>query len=777
MLRYSSKQFYRFFNFFILVAISVTAVFAYQIKNGNQFDVEKYIQTVENSSSLENLKVRIKEVEEGFHAYRARETYEDVKDIQNRVHKILKVNDEFQDLIDHKSKNKLDAEYDKLVSLPALNELMRVFQSRMKSYYEFVITNRWPTLSRITRKMIDRFEGIIQKNKSGYNYQLIRNSLKLINSEINQLEMVTNRSRLKPFEKDSILKKTEPMKRELIQIISYLNLYKRFSSGTTTYFQSVKKWANQTAPALEKSKIEFHSEANNYFFYLLGFIGLCFLSLLVGRFLFRREENNNQDEIHSSIVQLVRNEVLNENFKGQSIVEDERFRQDVDELKGYCQKRMKLGKVLNVTCPFPMFILDHSLNITWANTHFRNLFSLNENFEITWDYFRKNTNLGDSDPIDAAIQQQVAGIYQIQLRTIQDERSMPFEIYVSPTSEYDEKRVVVWFYPLQSLQDTLTDQAKSIVGPVSRMLDNLVADQYSREFEQSIKNDFNIAGIETLFDKFRVYTNKMEIQKAQLLGYIDSLEEEIVDLTQGLKNFGQSIRELDTHNREISKFVGKVKNNFIKIINHNEKIDDIERGIFHLSEKHYTLMQESHEDLRNYLDFKNSVEKFEGSIGEMREGQKSAMEYVSLIKLLLKKIFKSQSAASESSEFIQQMQENLALIEKQFTKGQKSCDVLISKLEILVSGLPDKESLARMDQYSNLFDDVKMKNMDFHAINSSVFDIADQTVENFKVMVHLLSSTMRDGVELIDITDHLLVGQQEHYKKLRANSPFIHRDV
>lgn len=777
MLKFSSKQFYKFFNFFIFLSIVITALFAYQIKNGNQFDVDKYIQTVENSSSIESLKVRIKEIEEGFHAYRARETYEDVKDIQSRVNKVLKVNNDFQDLISATAKNKLDAEYDKLVSLPALNELMRVFQARMKSYYEFVLTNRWPTLSRITRKMIDRFEGIIQKNKSGYNYQLIRNSLKLIHSEINQLEMVTDRSRLKPGEKEAILSKTEPMKRELVQIISYLNLYKSFSIGTTNYFNSIKDWAAKTAPELERSKIEFHSEANKYFQYLIGFIGLCLMMLFIGRFLFRKEENSNQNQIHSSIVQLVRNEVLNENFKGESLVEDESFRKDVDELKGYCQKRMKLGKVLNVTCPFPMFILDHSLNITWANTHFRSLFSLNENFEITWDYFRKNTNLGDSDPIDAAIKQQVAGIYQIQLRTIQDEHPMPFEIYVSPTNEFDEKRVVVWFYPLQSLQDTLIDQAKSIVGPVSRMLDNLVADQYSKEFEQSIKSDFNIAGIDSLFDKFRVYTNKMEIQKAQLLEYIDSLEEEIFDLSEGLKQFGGSIRVLDKHNRDISKIVNKVKNNFIKIINHNEKIEDLERGIFRVSEQHHGLMREAHEDLKNFNDFKNSVQKFEGSIGEMRDGQKAALEYVSLIKLLLKKIFKSTSMANESSEFVQQMQENLALIEKQFIRGQKSCDVLNSKLDILISGLPSEENLGRMDRYSNLFDDVKMKNMDFHAINSSVFDIADQTVENFKVMVHLLSSTLRDGVELIDSTDHLLVGQQEHYKKLRANSPFIRRDV
>ena len=213
MLRYSSKKFYRFFVTFIFISITLISLLAYQIKNGNQFDVDKYIQTVEISSSLEDLKVRIKEVEESFHVYRARETYQEIKNIKMRVNKVLLVSNSHKDKIDDIAKDKLDAEYDKLVSLPALNELMRVFQNRMKKYYEFVIQNRWPTLTRISRKMIDRFEGILQKNKSNYNYQLIRSSLKLIKSEINQLEMVTKRSRLKENEKKTILKTIEPMKK------------------------------------------------------------------------------------------------------------------------------------------------------------------------------------------------------------------------------------------------------------------------------------------------------------------------------------------------------------------------------------------------------------------------------------------------------------------------------------------------------------------------------------------------------------------------------------
>jgi hypothetical protein len=159
----------------------------------------------------------------------------------------------------------------------------------------------------------------------------------------------------------------------------------------------------------------------------------------------------------------------------------------------------------------------------------------------------------------------------------------------------------------------------------------------------------------------------------------------------------------------------------------------------------------------------------------MRESQKGAIEYVSLIKLLFKKVAKGVNVNPEMSEHFQEMNEKLGMIEKSFLKGQKSCDVLISKLDILMSGLPKEESLSRMNNYSNLFDDVKMKNMDFNAINSSIFDIADHTVENFKLMVQLLSATMRDSNELITNVDRLIVGQQEHHQKLQASSPFIQK--
>ena len=139
---------------------------------------------------------------------------------------------------------------------------------------------------------------------------------------------------------------------------------------------------------------------------------------------------------------------------------------------------------------------------------------------------------------------------------------------------------------------------------------------------------------------------------------------------------------------------------------------------------------------------------------------------------MFKKIAKGNGANSQAAEFYQEMNDNLSLIEKCFLKGQKSCDVLISKLEILMSSLPKAESLDRMKDYSNLFDDVKMKNMDFNAINSSVFDIADQTVENFKFMFGLLSKTMIDSNNLIEDVDQLIVVHHEKHKKLQADSPF-----
>lgn len=748
------------------MCIGISGLFAYQIKTGNKFDVQSYVDTVEKSAELDELKERLKEIEENFHAYRVKSIYEDVKNVSKRVDAITKSESSHNDKINVDSKKKYESNYDKLVSLPALNELMRVFQSRLNSYYEFVLTNRWPTLSRISRKMTDRFEGIQQKNKARYNYQLTRNSLKLIKGEINQLELVTTRSRLKDGEKKAILSRVEPMKKELNQIVRYLRLFNQFENNTKNYFKSLNSWAVATAPIFEQRKLEFHSEANDQFYYLIGFGVLCLMFAGFGIYLFKREEKHNQAGAQKNILSMVRNEVLNENHQNSVALFDEEFQGEIQNLKKYSQKRMKLGKVLNVTSPFPMFILDQDLQITWANKHFKNLFSLNDNFEITWDYFRKNTNLGDSDPINAAIVKDVAGIYQIQLRTIQDDKPMPFEIYVSPTSEYDEKRVVVWFYNLQSLQDTMTDQAKSIVGPVSRMLDNLLSDQYSKDFEQSIKSDFSIAGIDELFGKFKAFTEKMDIQKSQLLNYIDSLEEEVFDLSKGLNQFNDNLKDVDIKHREISKYIDKVKNNFIKIVNYNEKIDEIERSMFSSSEKQTAIMNLVQQNLQNFFDFIQSVSKFENSLGEIRDGQKSATEYVSLVKLLMKKVQRSNNKLEAFEENFEEMTENLALIEKQFTRGQKSCDVLISKLDILVKGLPSQDLLSTKNDYMNVYDDIKMRNMDFQAINGSIFDIAEATVENFTKMIREMNTATRDSFDLIEKVDNTINAHNDQHSKL-----------
>ena len=146
---------------------------------------------------------------------------------------------------------------------------------------------------------------------------------------------------------------------------------------------------------------------------------------------------------------------------------------------------------------------------------------------LTWDFLKKYTNLGESTPIISALKENIAGIYQIQVKINAD--TMPYEMYVSPINYADKIKIMILFYPLRSLEETLANQTKAIIGPVSRSLEALMSNHFNPVFKDNIKNDFDAAGINQLFDKFCKYNEFVCQQRMGLLKEIERLENNLYD--------------------------------------------------------------------------------------------------------------------------------------------------------------------------------------------------------------------------------------------------------
>src|SRR5690606_15681851 len=138
------------------------------------------------------------------------------------------------------------------------------------------------------------------------------------------------------------------------------------------------------------------------------------------------------------------------------------------------------------------------------------------------------TNLGEDDPVMLALKEGIAGIYQIQIKTKKEAESLPYEMYVSPVDYADQKRIMIFLYPLRSVEESLQQQSRAIVGPVLKTLDAIEAREFDGEIQERLSAQFNIAGIDSTFMNFSRFNDN-------LTDRLQSLEGEIVHLRGALE--------------------------------------------------------------------------------------------------------------------------------------------------------------------------------------------------------------------------------------------------
>ena len=238
---------------------------------------------------------------------------------------------------------------------------------------------------------------------------------------------------------------------------------------------------------------------------------------------------------------------------------NEKFDAEFTKCREYFHKRISFGTVFQEAVPFSSILLDSNLNLTWANELFYEHWRLDdthrERHTVTWDFLQQYTNLGEDDPVLMALNQGIAGIYQIQVKDAVTSESLPYEMYVSPVEYSKQKRIMIFFYPLRSLEETIANQAKSIVGPVRNILDSFIQNSFNVDTKNKLSKDFDIAGIGELYSKFLEF-NTINNEKEE------NFKEEISVLESTLADKSGLIEAFDTVNDNKIQVESSVKSNF-----------------------------------------------------------------------------------------------------------------------------------------------------------------------------------------------------------------------
>ena len=325
---------------------------------------------------------------------------------------------------------------------------------------------------------------------------------------------VTNSSTLSQEKKELIFSRFDLFKTELEMLEKYNNQMRELFQNLNDAEKKFLIWSENSSIDISLRKIEFENKSKFLFYSLIGLLFLMVGLLGFGIYLNKFFNKKEQLILEKSILDSVRDGLIsNKPLRNYS----KEFQKEIDNIREYVHQKISFGSIVFDSLPFATLFLDYNLSVIWANSIFFQVFGIDKEKKelMTWDYVQRFTNLGENDPIYLALKNDLAGIYQIQVKRGQKEEAIPYEIYVQPTIYQNQKRILLFLYPLKDLQESLVDQVKSIIGPVVRTIDAMTGNQFDEDFKNSIKKDFEVGGIDGVLNKFIKFNDLIINQKGE----------------------------------------------------------------------------------------------------------------------------------------------------------------------------------------------------------------------------------------------------------------------
>lgn len=593
-----------------------------------------------------------------------------------------------------------------LLSFPELSTVMNVLDNKAKGFESFVIKQNWRTLSRTIRRVRARLSNDKRHREGFFNYNEIRSLVKGIEFDIERMTKVTKGSILSGENKFIVISKLKFLKIELSMLKKYLKGLEKFNNDEMLFRKNYIKWFKKIELEIAYMKIQLEKDSRTVLFYLLGMIIFLFFSIPLGTIIYRKSYSNLNRSIERTILRSIKEGIIPYESKFKAKFTSSFF-EEFDKFRLYVHNRMNFGMIFQETVPFSAILLDSNLKLIWANKLFYESWDMeahkDQSENLSWDFLQRFTNLGENDPVLEALNGGIAGIYQIQVKTGLTEEVIPYEMYVSPIKHIGETRIMIFFYPLRSLEETLQNQTKSLVGPIVRTLDKLISDEFDLEFQEKIVKDFQIAGIEKIYDRFLNFNKLIEKQRSEFLSEIRNKENNLYDQFKMMDDVKAVIDEKRSLYLDILKKFEKAKEDIIYIVEIRKEFEQIimsnvngsktilkdHSELIVLLENMSETLNESLENFaslyqmrQHFKELKNDIDEFKYRIIQMLDQtlmfQKSddldavkLDQVFSKIKIEIKQYEKTLSTFSQA---IMNMDITLSKIQL-ISEGKKTCDL------------------------------------------------------------------------------------------------------
>ena len=440
-----------------------------------------------------------------------------------------------------------------LMTFTKSSKILKVFNDKLKRFQSFVEKNKWRTLKRLTKRVAIRTSGSMS-------IQNIPRNVDSINADFERMIKVTEGSVLSSSDKRDIISRIRTLSVELTMLKKYYDEVKFHNSIHREVKSHYADWNNEVGPEIVKRKMNAQSVGRYFVLALTSIMAVALFSYLLFFAFGKTFFSNGQKKLESRVRELISNRIV----AGITLHDDDlsdSTNEFFNTTIGYVHKRMNFGALFQEALPFQALLLDSNLRVEWVNKLFSEQWGLSEDELykglINWDYLSKMTNLGNHDPIFEALKNNIAGIYQVQIKSHEGKEAMPYEMYVSPLHQNNAKKIMIFFYPLISIQQTIQDQSLSIINPVEMALKAVCEKRYSDLDQEELESQFDIAGIRNLYDIFNSLNEQVNKEKEALIGQIEMLYAKL-DLFEVAveKSFGLSKEQMEIVTGQVQELKG-----------------------------------------------------------------------------------------------------------------------------------------------------------------------------------------------------------------------------
>lgn len=455
------------------------------------------------------------------------------------------------------------------------SDALKVLKSKVVGLNEFAESKKYKSVGQLSSRMKDRLDQLTPKNV-GSSIQV-----SYLQSDIKKAEQVVSSSSLTEAEKTVLLGRITSMQNEVDLLGSLNSQSKDLKAHVTQSSLALAKWLQDVEVKAQNFQSIRERKQDELLILLGGMVAFLVFSWLLAAYVFRWQKGKIGTQVELEVKNVIEKGILSDERHMMDKYSEE-TRNDIVHLLDELKVKLNLGTMLHNGLPFGGCMIDKNFRLIWQNHIFLEQFYLSEeevrSDAFNWDYLREYLNL-EEDPIYEAMVNKIAGIYPVKVKQDEYALSQPFEMYVTPITVNREDSVMVFFYPLVSVQEAIKDQVNMSKETLGRFITHWKNETLDEDQLKFLEKDFMTNDLEDTFLDLKNLHERLVLEKNEYIKTITELENENETQFEMIEEFKNSNIERKKIIREEGAVANELRDIFLESVERTESLININKTI------------------------------------------------------------------------------------------------------------------------------------------------------------------------------------------------------